>query len=106
MFALLVMAVLFAGQQQTPPPPGAGGLFGPPRGMALFQNSCASCHTAEGVTIAGRITPTLPALKAISPERIYEALLSGKMKDQAAKLTDRQKRDVAEFLAGRAILKQ
>jgi len=104
MVALVAAAFLFAAQQQAPAPPGPAGLFGPPRGMVLFQNSCANCHTAEGVTTGGRIIPTLSALKAISPERIYEALLSGKMKDQAAKLTDREKRDVAEFLAGRAIL--
>src|SRR5215470_5535045 len=98
----LAMTNAFA--QQGGPQPPAGGLFGPPRGMAVFQNNCASCHTREGVPIGGRVPPTLAALNATAPERIYEALLSGKMKDRAAKLNDRQKRDVAEYLAGRPIV--
>jgi polyvinyl alcohol dehydrogenase (cytochrome) len=100
-FVALVM-INASAQQRGPQPP--GGLFGPPRGMALFQSNCASCHSAEGVEIGGRVAPTLAALRATAPERIYEAVLSGKMKDQAAKLNDRQKRDVAEYLAGRPIV--
>ena len=98
------LAITNAFAQRGGPQPPAGGLFGPPRGMAVYQNDCASCHTTEGVPIGGRVPPTLAALKATAPERIYEALLSGKMKDQAAKLNDRQKRDVAEYLAGRPIV--
>src|SRR5262245_18718989 len=101
--ALLFAPLVFHSQQRGPQPP-PGGLFGPPRGMALFQSNCASCHSAEGVEIGGRVAPTLAALRATAPERIYEAVLSGKMKDQAAKLNDRQKRDVAEYLAGRPIV--
>jgi len=102
--AIAALAVASYGAQQPPQLPGSGGIFEPPRGMALFQNNCASCHTAEGLTLGDRIAPKLSALKSTAPERIYEALLSGKMKEQAAKLNDRQKRDIVEFLAGRAIV--
>ncbi|PYS36458.1 MAG: cytochrome C oxidase Cbb3, partial [Acidobacteria bacterium] len=39
----------------------------------------------------------------MSPERIYEALTTGVMKDQAAKLSDQDKRGVAEFMSGRPL---
>ena len=40
----------------------------------------------------------------MAPEKIYEAMSSGgKMQAQATALTDRDKRNVAEFLTGRSI---
>src|SRR5262245_31230718 len=89
-------------QRPAAAPP--AGILGPPRGMAVFQSNCANCHAAQGVELGGRVAPALSALNAMPPERIYEALATGKMKDQAAALNDRQKRDVAEFLAGRLIV--
>src|SRR4029450_9129631 len=35
------------------------------------------------------------------PEQIYDVLTTGKMKDQAAQISDVQKRQIAEFLAAR-----
>ena len=50
----------------------------------------------------GHVAPTLASLKAMAPEKIYEAISSGgKMQTQASALTDRDKRNVAEFLTGR-----
>ena len=39
----------------------------------------------------------------MSPERILEALTTGVMKDQGAKLSDPDKRGVAEFMSGRPL---
>ncbi len=70
---------------QTPPapakPPQLGGgnpIFGPPPGQAIFQRACASCHTAEGLEMNGRVPPTIAALGAMPPETIFQSLMTGK----------------------------
>jgi polyvinyl alcohol dehydrogenase (cytochrome) len=96
-------AVLFTVSAQTSAP-GRPAAFGPPPGAGLFQKNCASCHTAQGVDLGGRVAPALPLLKAMAPEKIYEAMANGgKMQAQASALTDRDKRNVAAFLAGRSV---
>jgi polyvinyl alcohol dehydrogenase (cytochrome) len=72
-------------------------------GQPIFQENCAGCHTATGVTSAGRTTPSVPTLQEFTPERVYEALTVGKMQTQAAPLSDVQKRQIAEWLGGRPI---
>jgi polyvinyl alcohol dehydrogenase (cytochrome) len=66
-----------------------------PPGQALFQGKCASCHSAEGGARA------LEALNAMPTESILEALINGKMKDAATGMTNRERRNVAEFLGKR-----
>src|SRR5262245_24615187 len=67
----------------------------------IFQQHCGTCHGTTGSVIEGRQAPAIRDLQAYSPERVYEALATGKMKDQAAQLSDIQKRQVSEFLAAR-----
>ena len=68
-----------------------------PPGQALFQSKCASCHSAEGGA------PAIAALNAMPTERIFEALLTGKMRDASAGMTNRERRTVAEFLGKRPL---
>jgi polyvinyl alcohol dehydrogenase (cytochrome) len=70
-----------------------------PNGQALFENTCATCHTAAG----DARTPSLAALKQRPPEAIVDALTTGVMREQGADLKDPERRAIAEFLAGRAI---
>jgi polyvinyl alcohol dehydrogenase (cytochrome) len=70
-------------------------------GQPIFQENCAGCHAAAGVTIAGRTTPSVVTLQEFTPERVYEAITAGKMQAQAAQLSDVQKRQIAEWLGGR-----
>ena len=70
-------------------------------GPPVFQQNCGSCHGTQGVTVEGRTAPSISALQEYSPERVYESLTTGSMQSQAAKLQDNQKRQIAEFLAGR-----
>lgn len=79
-------------------------VFGPPAGMKLFQENCASCHTEKGTNIGGRMALSTTALSALPPERIFDAMLTGKMKDQAAALSRAEKRQVAEFISRRPIV--
>jgi polyvinyl alcohol dehydrogenase (cytochrome) len=88
---LLSMLLLQAPQAQnaTPRP---GFRAGPP----VFQQNCGTCHD-------GKQAPSITDLQQYSPEKVYEALTTGKMKDQAASLQDVQKRQIAEFLAARPL---
>src|SRR4029450_8241169 len=70
-----------------------------PNGQALFENTCATCHTAAG----DARTPALAALKQRPPEAIVDALTTGVMREQGADLRDAERRAIAEFLAGRPI---
>jgi len=88
-------------------PAATGGLppgFGQPAGAGLFQKNCAKCHTAHGVEIGGHTAPALASLKAMTAENVYQAMASGgKMEAQSSALTDRDKRDLAEFLTGKPL---
>src|SRR5262245_54852808 len=107
-FVLVVMlaAITFYAQapQQPPapqqaPPPGAGqrGAPGTENGIAVFQTQCVACHGNPNVDRA----PSPAALREMPPERIYDALATGVMKQQGDKLSDQDKRGVAEFISGR-----
>src|SRR5947209_14592767 len=79
-----------------PPPAFAAGTES---GFATFQTQCAQCHGNPNVDRA----PTPSALREMTPEKIYEALTTGVMQQQASALTDPQKKAVAEFMAGRPL---
>ena len=66
-------------------------------GSTIFGNTCQGCH--------GKLDSAPPPamLKKLTPEKIYEALTTGNMKNQAADLTDIQKRDIAEWVSGRKL---
>jgi polyvinyl alcohol dehydrogenase (cytochrome) len=70
-------------------------------GPAVFQQNCGTCHGTQGATVEGRRAPSITALQEYSPERVYEALSAGSVHTQVAKLQDAQRRQIAEFLAGR-----
>jgi polyvinyl alcohol dehydrogenase (cytochrome) len=67
-------------------------------GAAVFDNKCATCHTAT----EGR-TPSVASLRQRTPEAILQALLTGPMRQQGSELSDGDRRAVAEFLGGRAL---
>ena len=72
-----------------------------PQGGPLFQRNCASCHTEEGLQVGGRVVPAVASLRALTAEQVYSALTVGSMVQQAARLSDPQKRDVATFASGK-----
>ena len=73
------------------------GLPGTETGWSTFQTRCAVCHLNPTVDLA---TPAA-VIREMTPERIYETLTTGSMKEQAASIPDGTKRRVAEFLSGR-----
>src|SRR5262245_17034729 len=88
--SVLLLAALMLQAPQGPARPGFRAA--PP----IFQQNCGTCHGNEG-----KQAPSITELQNNSPERIYEVLTSGKMKDQAAQIPDVQKRQIAEFVSGR-----
>src|SRR3954462_121599 len=82
---------------QAPPPPAF--VPGTESGFATFQTQCAQCHGNPNVDRA----PTAEALREMTPEKIYAALTTGPMQQQASALNDAQKKALAEFMAGRPI---
>src|SRR5262245_41629300 len=68
-------------------------------GVNLFKNNCLSCH---GTTPVDR-APTESVIKQMPPERIYEAMTTGAMKNMAQKLSDDEKRLLAEYMGGRKL---
>jgi polyvinyl alcohol dehydrogenase (cytochrome) len=68
-------------------------------GVNLFKNNCTGCH---GITPVER-APTEATIRQMPPERIFEAITTGSMKNNAAALTDPQKRLLAEYMGGRKL---
>lgn len=66
---------------------------GPADGQAVYDAHCASCHDNP----QGR-TPTVAALRALSPSAILDVLENGVMKLQAASLDPADKKAVALYL--------
>ena len=85
---LAIAFIVFAGQGWAQPQP---------PGQALFQRNCADCHSADGGA------PAMVALNAMPTENIFDAMMKGKMKEQAAAMTSRERRNVAEFLGKRPL---
>jgi polyvinyl alcohol dehydrogenase (cytochrome) len=88
---------------QGQPPAQAGGQrgFSPgtESGFATFQTRCSACHGNPAVERA----PSPAAIREMSPEKIYDALVSGAMQAQSQGLSEPQKRAVAEFMSGRPL---
>ncbi|HXJ38427.1 MAG TPA: PQQ-binding-like beta-propeller repeat protein, partial [Bryobacteraceae bacterium] len=68
-------------------------------GSTIFGNYCENCHGNPKVDSA----PIPALLKQMTPEKIYAALTTGDMVNQAKELTDAQKRDIAEWVGGRKL---
>jgi polyvinyl alcohol dehydrogenase (cytochrome) len=90
---LLAAAVPAFAQPPAFPPPLPGG-------PGVFQRACASCHVNPA---ADSRAPSPAALAQFAPDAIVNALTNGSMRIQGEQLSDVDRRDVAEFLTGRAV---
>jgi polyvinyl alcohol dehydrogenase (cytochrome) len=69
-------------------------------GWALFQHKCTTCHGNPAVERA----PSVDAVRAMPPEKIYAALgPDGIMAAPGAALSDQERRAIAEFMSGRPL---
>ena len=67
-------------------------------GAGVYHVVCAQCHD-KAVFKA----PAKSFLNMMSPDAIYSALTAGQMREQASKLTDEQKHEVAEYVGDAAL---
>jgi polyvinyl alcohol dehydrogenase (cytochrome) len=94
-WAISVLGALTVGSQA-----GADGQGLPKaKGQEAYEQNCATCHDNP----AGSRTPDVKTLMSLAPEAIYSQVTAGAMVAQAQKLTDQEKRAVAEYLGGRPL---
>jgi polyvinyl alcohol dehydrogenase (cytochrome) len=91
LFTIVSVGVIFTGQARAQTPAGAG--------AAVFERECASCH----IRTAPSSVPSPDVLRQLAPEAIVTSLTSGRMRVQGERLSEADRRAVAEFLAGRAV---
>ena len=103
---LFLVSLLCAQEAQRSP----AQLTGPMARMAaqpLFNNNCANCHrnVMSGIEPKGRddTGPNTETLAQMTPEAIYNSMTTGSMVQQAAKLSDAEKKLIAEFFGGRPL---
>jgi polyvinyl alcohol dehydrogenase (cytochrome) len=68
-------------------------------GVNQYFTNCASCHEKAESPEA----PRTSLLKQMTPERIYQTLTTGTMRNVAAAISDQDKRLIAEWLGGRKV---
>jgi len=88
-------------EQATEQPETQSHRLGTEFGYSIYEQTCTSCH---GNPASGTHAPDPAALRQMTPEAIYDALTTGSMAAVIGKrLTDEQKRRVAESLSGRPL---
>ena len=70
-------------------------------GKRVFFSSCYSCHKDSLQTAL--LGPSKTILSAMTPRAVYSALETGKMRLQAAKLSDKERRAVAQWITQREL---
>lgn len=70
------------------------------RGIAVFEEHCAICHASPAPDSRA---PNRAALRERTPESILNAMTTGAMTEQAKSLSVAQRREVAEYIAGRPL---
>jgi polyvinyl alcohol dehydrogenase (cytochrome) len=63
-------------------------------GERLYQDNCAKCHDNKS---SG--APHRSSIGYLTPASIYDALTTGRMRTQAARLSDQERHQVAEFVS-------
>ena len=92
-------------KQSADAPPAGGFRFGTGLGgQMVFVQRCSTCHTGATQAVVGEgRAPTLNTMQQLPPERVYDALVSGKMMAIGSQMNDGDKRAVAEWLGGRPL---
>jgi len=69
-------------------------------GVTQYFNNCASCHESTDPT---HQAPRTAVLKQMTPEHVLDVLTNGSMRNNAAAISDADKRLIAEWVGGRKI---
>jgi len=93
-FIALCASLVFSGKAQAQTAAGRAA------GSAVFERECASCHRQTSATSEA---PSAEVLRQLAPDAIVTALTSGRMRVQGERLSENERRAVAEFLTGRSV---
>src|SRR5882724_5668603 len=70
------------------------------QGKKIFYASCYTCHKDSGTSLA----PGQTILTAMTPRAVYAALNTGKMRQQAANLSETERKAVAYWLTNAQVI--
>lgn len=65
-------------------------------GRKIFYSTCYTCHKDT----AGFLAPGISVLSLMTPRAVFAALVNGKMRQQAASLSENERKAVAEWVTG------
>src|SRR6185312_13591672 len=102
LIVFVAMLVAGTGFAQDPParvPPVPQVRRSESTGVNLFKNNCTTCHGEPPVEHA----PSESTIKTMTPERIWEAITTGVMANNAKSLSDTDKVLLAEYMGGRKL---
>ena len=97
---MIAMILLAAGCDRAPAPRVPDNTAATPPGEAVYYEYCGDCHNG-----AVYKAPHKMFLAMMAPDAILESM-DGVMAIQAATLNDQQKKEVAEYLAGKSLESQ
>ena len=99
-FGLSAVAVLFPAVVWPQPPQGSqpSGPVSPARMVSSFERACMSCH--DNTNPENR-APSREAMRQMTPERVLAAVMTGPMAVYAERMSDEQKRALAELATGK-----
>src|SRR5687767_7895125 len=63
----------------------------------IFLSNCYNCHRDSGASMA----PGISILSTMSPRAILASMNNGKMRQQAANLSEQERKEVAEWVTKR-----
>jgi len=69
------------------------------RADTLFDRNCGACHEIGNTAQA----PDRKALRKLTPDAVYQSLVTGSMAQRVPSMTDDQKRAIAEYIGGRKL---
>ena len=98
--AALVLALTGCGREAAPPAVETATTEAPHPGEAAYDEYCGECHNGGGYN-----APHKMFLAMMAPDAILDSM-AGIMATQGAALTDEQKQDVSEYIAGRSLESQ
>ena len=97
-YGLIALCVLFAACEKETEVPAADVAASEPTAEALYQDNCGSCH--NGATYKA---PHRMFLAMMAPDAILASMDGGLMAEQANALSERQRKAIAEHIAGRGL---
>ena len=97
-YGLIAFCVLFAACEKETVAPAAEVAVSETTAESLYQENCGSCHNGNAYQAPHRMF-----LAMMAPDAILASMEGGLMAEQANALSERQRKAIAEHIAGRSL---